>query len=128
MGRLQVQGLLHLTSVNPYIMGSLQPARGPGSGKGLQAHLPRGPSGASNLSRGSRWDQVAGISGFAFQGTNAHVVLARYARLAVLRMAMPAWLTACQAARGQWRRQHACTLAPAVSREVTACPTCSSDH
>ena len=104
MGRLQIQGFLHLTSMNPYITGSLRTARGPASGKGLQAHLPRGPSGASNLNAGSQWRQVAGISGFAFQGTNAHVVLGRYACMAVLHAAMLAWLTACQAAHGAWWR------------------------
>lgn len=81
MGQLQVQDLLHLTSVNPYIVGSLQPARGQSSGKGLHAHLPREVSAASNLNHGSIWGQVAGVSGFAFQGTNAHVVLGRCALL-----------------------------------------------
>ena len=64
---------LHLTSVNPYISSTLATCMGGNkpSGKGVWAHLPRQPSGAAM----SAQQQSVGISGFAFQGTNAHVVL-----------------------------------------------------
>ena len=74
MGSVRAQEFLHLTAVNPYIVGSL--SSGTSSGKGLRAHLPRTPSGGPMAAVGEAWSQTVGISGFAFQGTNAHVILA----------------------------------------------------
>jgi 3-oxoacyl-(acyl-carrier-protein) synthase/acyl carrier protein len=57
-------GILHLSAVNPYIVGSMQAA------SGLATFMPRGPSAAG-------LGGLGGVSGFAFQGTNAHIVLER---------------------------------------------------
>ncbi len=57
--------ILHLTKVNPYVASTL--------GGTFSAHLPRQMSGSPQL----RGDAYTGISGFAFQGTNAHVILGR---------------------------------------------------
>lgn len=73
-------GILHLSSVNAYIAGSLEQLPGSGRGAGAVLWMPRGHSAAdisSSSGGAAAWEQVAGISGFAFQGTNAHVVLAR---------------------------------------------------
>jgi 3-oxoacyl-(acyl-carrier-protein) synthase/acyl carrier protein len=61
-------GMLHLAAVNPYVAGALEQAPAPA------AFLPRGPSPAGS---GSSEAGVVGVSGFAFQGTNAHVLLSR---------------------------------------------------
>ena len=58
--------ILHLTEVNPYVASTL--------GGAFSAHLPRQISGSSQLGRKAS----TSISGFAFQGTNAHVILGRY--------------------------------------------------
>ena len=55
-------GMLHLAAVNPYILSSLEP-HAPGT-----LWMPRAPSSAASTA-------ASGVSGFAFQGTNAHVVL-----------------------------------------------------
>jgi hypothetical protein len=71
--------LPHLTSVNPYVSASL------GSAGGATTHLPR------QIGAGASPDAAAprgGISGFAFQGTNAHVVLARCRRCPSAEMAV----------------------------------------
>lgn len=72
-------GTLHLSAVNPYIAASLEGAGGSvpqcsGTAAALPAWMPRSPSSAA--SPGSGGGGRAGVSGFAFQGTNAHVVLA----------------------------------------------------
>ncbi len=64
------RGLLHLTAVNPYIVSAL-PSGGPGGGP-VAAHLPREPGRAGGKG-------AVGVSGFAFQGTNAHVIVGRRA-------------------------------------------------
>ena len=71
VGQALTSDVLHLSRVNPYIAATLQ-RRGP-AGPDLAAHLPRQRSGAP-AAGGSA---IAGISGFAFQGTNAHVILGR---------------------------------------------------
>ena len=60
--------ILHLTEVNPHVVSTL--------GTAFQAHMPRQPGGAPHAGGGA----CTGISGFAFQGTNAHVILGRWAR------------------------------------------------
>ena len=57
--------ILHLTEVNSYVASTLD-----GS---FSAHLPRQKSGSPQLGGNAR----TGMSGFAFQGTNAHVILGR---------------------------------------------------
>ena len=71
-------GVLHLTAVNPYIAGSLEQQQEQGSSTAVW--MPRGHSAAPSAASASgsdSWQGAVGISGFAFQGTNAHVVLAR---------------------------------------------------
>ena len=68
LGHALTSPILHLTEVNPYVASALGP--------GFAAALPRQLSGAPQL--GSH--AYTGISGFAFQGTNAHVILGRWAR------------------------------------------------
>ena len=57
--------ILHLSAINPYIASTLVAA-----GRSGQAHMPR-------MSSGSCGEGPVGISGFAFQGTNAHVITGR---------------------------------------------------
>ena len=71
-------GVLHLTAVNPYIAGSLEQQQEQGSSTAVW--MPRGHSAAPSAASASgsdSWQGAVGISGLAFQGTNAHVVLAR---------------------------------------------------
>lgn len=56
--------ILHLTSVNHYIVPALEQVRG------VDVHASRQPCGSSGI-------QTVGISGFAFQGTNAHVLITK---------------------------------------------------
>ena len=71
MGQGLTSGILHLSAVNPYIASTLRPAAA--AAPTLPVHLPRQPAGAA-VAEGNA---VTGISGFAFQGTNAHVILGR---------------------------------------------------
>ncbi len=73
MGQGLTAGITHLTMVNAYVAGTLR-SKTPGT-LGASVHLPRQLSGAA-LAGGNA---ATGISGFAFQGTNAHVILARSA-------------------------------------------------
>ena len=68
-------GVLHLTAVTPYIASSLEQLQQ--GGGALAVWMPRGPSAAGSPGGSSAWQGAAGISGFAFQGTNAHIVLGR---------------------------------------------------
>jgi acyl transferase domain-containing protein len=72
LGHAMTSAILHLTEVNLYVAGALRP--------GFDATLPRQPSGAPQLGHHA----CTGISGFAFQGTNAHVILGRCAHGAML--------------------------------------------
>ena len=71
MGQALTADILHLSVVNPYIASTMRPAAS--AAAALPVHLPRQPSGAA-MAGGNA---VTGISGFAFQGTNAHVILGR---------------------------------------------------
>lgn len=73
MGQSVTSGITHLTTVNAYVAGTLR-SRDPGVAS-ASVHLPRQLSSAP-LARGKA---ATGISGFAFQGTNAHVILGRSA-------------------------------------------------
>ncbi len=73
MGQALTMDILHLSLINPYIASTLQP--GSAAAAVLPVHLPRQPSGAALM----RETAATGISGFAFQGTNAHVILGRSA-------------------------------------------------
>lgn len=73
MGQAVTAGIAHLTTVNPYVAGTLR-SKAPGAAHAV--HMPRQLSGAA-LAGGNA---VTGVSGFAFQGTNAHVVLGRSVR------------------------------------------------
>lgn len=75
-------GLLHLTAANPYIVGSLEQAQEAAPTCGAMLWMPRAPS-ARGIS-GAAADAI-GVSGFAFQGTNAHVILARLPTLQDMR-------------------------------------------
>lgn len=65
-GQAMTSDILHLTEVNPYVASTLV--------SGLSAHLPRQMSGSPQHEENAH----TGISGFAFQGTNAHVILGGY--------------------------------------------------
>ena len=67
-------GILHLTALNPHIIDTMEQQL-PG---GPELWMPRA-TGAAPGSSDSSGQGVAGISGFAFQGTNAHVLLGRCA-------------------------------------------------
>ena len=64
--------ILHLSVINPYISSILRESSH--AAAGLLAHLPRQISGAAVAAETA----TTGISGFAFQGTNAHVILGRW--------------------------------------------------
>lgn len=70
-------GIMHLSAVNPYIAGSLEQTQQGGGASPLW--MPRVHSAAGSPAAGGAdgWQGAVGISGFAFQGTNAHVVLAK---------------------------------------------------
>jgi acyl transferase domain-containing protein/NADPH:quinone reductase-like Zn-dependent oxidoreductase/acyl carrier protein len=65
------QPLMHLSAVNPYLVPTLGE---PGSSSNSWV-LPRQPGGLAVL--GQEAAAVTGVSSFAFQGTNAHALLAR---------------------------------------------------
>jgi len=69
--------ILHLTEVNPYVTSTLA--------SGLSVHLPRQMSGSPQ----HKEDAHTGISGFAFQGTNAHVILGGYVQIDIDSMVPP---------------------------------------
>ena len=69
-------GVLHLTSVNPYITGGLEQLQQGGSELGVW--MPRSHSAGGSPGGSQAWQGAVGISGFAFQGTNAHVILGRW--------------------------------------------------
>ncbi|BDA51455.1 probable oleandomycin polyketide synthase, modules 5 and 6 [Coccomyxa sp. Obi] len=71
MGQSVTCGITHLTTVNTYVAGTLR-SKTPG-GSSASVHLPR-QVGCATLAGGNA---TTGISGFAFQGTNAHVILGR---------------------------------------------------
>ena len=71
MGQALTMDILHLSLINPYITSTLRP--GGAAAAALPVHLPRQPSGAALVGGKA----ATGISGFAFQGTNAHVILGR---------------------------------------------------
>lgn len=76
------RGIPHLTSVNPYIASSLRPAKSSATADS-GVLMPRqqagsasvAPAGADVAAAGS--GACVGISGFAFQGTNALVITGR---------------------------------------------------
>lgn len=80
----EVQGIPNLTAVNPYISSTLGGATAAASGS---VAMPRqrccGAAPATGIAAGGAMDAgsscAVGVSGFAFQGTNAHVVLGRCA-------------------------------------------------
>ncbi len=72
MSQFWTAGIMHLTKVNRYMTDALH-AKPPAAG--ASAHLPRQVSGAA-LAGGTA---CGGVSGFAFQGSHAHVILARSA-------------------------------------------------
>lgn len=68
-------GIPNLTAVNPYIASSLHPAKYSfGADSGVLMPRQQGCSIGAAAEAGSGF---VGISGFAFQGTNAHVITGR---------------------------------------------------
>ncbi len=65
-----------LTAVNPYVAGTMKAHAG-------ASLMPR-QAGGAGTEAGSGAGRCVGISGFAFQGTNAHVTIGR--------CATPCWL------------------------------------
>ncbi|KAK9834539.1 hypothetical protein WJX74_004040 [Apatococcus lobatus] len=77
MGQNLVHGFLHLAQVNPFIASSLQPRSQMTSKAMLHAHMPK-QDGPEPLHEATERHLLAmGVSAFAFQGTNAHVVMGR---------------------------------------------------
>lgn len=68
-------GILHLTALNPHVVDALE--QQPAGRRALW--MPRACGCTVSQGSGGSGKGVAGISGFAFQGTNAHVLLGRYA-------------------------------------------------
>ena len=70
-------GLLHLTSLNPYVSSVLNAAGSGGrrGGGGGLVSMSRQTQGAGVVSRAQRH---GGVSSFAFQGTNAHAVVSTF--------------------------------------------------
>ncbi len=64
IGCLATVGTLHLSEVNPYVVGALEQCKTP------LAWMPRTPSSQHAAA-------TIGISGFAFQGSNAHVIVGK---------------------------------------------------
>lgn len=60
---------MHLTAINEHVAGSLEQ-----QGRGLAMWLPRCEGGAPG---GMGAGGGVGVSGFAFQGTNAHLIMSR---------------------------------------------------
>ena len=70
-------GFLHLAEVNPFIASSLQARPRHTSKAMLHARMPKqdGPEPLHNMTE--QHVLAMGVSAFAFQGTNAHVVMGR---------------------------------------------------
>ncbi len=81
------RGIPHLTAVNPYIASALGSASAPAAAATGRVLLPRqqgcSPSfaaaaaDAASAAESANAAGAVGISGFAFQGTNAHVITGR---------------------------------------------------
>jgi acyl transferase domain-containing protein len=77
--RMCTAAIMHLVALNPYIQGVIHSAHTIAGGAGAGIRMPRqvaaqvsdGPSGGGGGGGGS----AGGTSGFAFQGTNGHVVM-----------------------------------------------------
>lgn len=72
-----VHGFLHLAEVNPFISSSLQPRPRQTSKATLHAHMPKQDGPEPLHQTPEQHDPAMGVSAFAFQGTNAHVVMGR---------------------------------------------------
>ena len=86
------QPIMHLSEVNSYAKNSLAQK------KGLRLNLPRSTGGNALLAGACH----AGVSSFAFQGTNAHAIV-----MAGNEIIPPEW------AERQWQKQHISVLPPA---------------
>lgn len=69
LNQSRVHEIMHLSDVNPYIASTLV------SGKSKSVHMPKQAGGDGPACGNSG---IAGVSAFAFAGTNAHVLLRRY--------------------------------------------------
>ena len=78
MGQNLVHGFLHLAEVNPFIASSLQLRSRSASKAHLHAHMPKQDGPEPLHQAAEQRIQAMGVSAFAFQGTNAHVVMGRY--------------------------------------------------
>ena len=83
MSQGKAQGLLHLAQVNPFIISSLQQRSRHASKAVLCAHMPKQDSPEPVNFASEHMKSATGVSAFAFQGTNAHVVMGRYDTLPV---------------------------------------------
>ena len=79
-----VHGFLHLSEVNPFIASSLQPRSRQTSKATLHAHMPK-QDGPEPLHQALEQHVLTvGVSAFAFQGTNAYVVMGRWVQPGML--------------------------------------------
>jgi hypothetical protein len=71
--------IAHLTSINPHIQGVIRSASKAVGGAGAPIKMPRQRGAQVSVAAASSADQqpACGTSGFAFQGTNGHVVVQR---------------------------------------------------
>ena len=71
-------GIAHLTCLNPYIQGVIRSASKSTGGAGAPMGMPRQRGAQVSIATPSTSQQPAiGTSGFAFQGTNGHVIVQR---------------------------------------------------
>jgi hypothetical protein len=121
--------LIHLRSLNPFVSGALAlPGSSSNSSSGGSFHLPRqlAPRIAAAAAAGvsNSLGLTSGVSSFAFQGTNAHLMLAAANKKAVDIASLTSGNSSSSSSSSTWQRSRHWFMAavnPLLSRVLRTC-------